>query len=251
MLLIGRQLRIIFCRLYNNNFFANIFTMATQRKKSHKSAKSTFSPEPVVETGKKNLFKKRFSYKYLVVIVALFVLGGLLYLKRSWFIAAVVDGRPITRIALDRELEKQGGKQTLDDLVTKELIAGEAKKAGVTVSNDEIQAEINKISDQLKSQGSTLDAALSMQGTTIATLEENIKIQKTVESLLKDKLVVSDADVKAYFDQNKESYGKDPKFDDLKDQIKSQLSQQKLTTEFKSWMDKLKSESGVTYFVNF
>jgi foldase protein PrsA len=188
---------------------------------------------------------------YGLIIIALLVIGGLFYLGRGLFIAAMVNGKPISRFALDKELEKQGGKQTLDDLISKTLISAEAKKAGITITNDDVQKEIQKISDQVQAQGSTLDAALAMQGATRASLEENIRIQKTVEGLLKDKLVVSDEETKSYYDQNQSVYGKDSKFEDLKDQIKQSLAQQKLSAEFKAWMDKLKSEAGISYFVNF
>lgn len=189
--------------------------------------------------------------KYGLLIAALFLVGVLAYLGKGLFVVALVDGKPISRFALDRELEKQGGKQTLDDLITKTLIGTEAKKVGITVTNEDVQVEIKKISNQVQAQGTTLDAALAMQGTTLATLEDNIRIQKTVEGLLKDKLVVSEDEIKTYFDENKASYGTDPKYDELKETIRQQLSQQKLSTEFKSWIDSIRAETGITYFVTF
>ena len=57
----------------------------------------------------------------VILIVAAFFLKGL-------FIAAVVNGEPISRITIISELEKQGGKQILSSLVNKILILQEAKK---------------------------------------------------------------------------------------------------------------------------
>ena len=48
-----------------------------------------------------------------VLFAATFVLLLVgLYFVKDWFIAATVNGRPITRFALDRELEKMYGSQT-------------------------------------------------------------------------------------------------------------------------------------------
>ena len=66
----------------------------------------------------------------------------LLYFGRGLLIAATVNGRPIARISLISELEKQGGNETLQSLITKELIKQEASKNKVTVSKDEINGEI-------------------------------------------------------------------------------------------------------------
>ena len=47
--------------------------------------------------------------------------------SRGLFVVALVNGEPISRIEVIKALEKQGGKATLDSLVTKKLIAQEAR----------------------------------------------------------------------------------------------------------------------------
>lgn len=195
--------------------------------------------------------KKRSNTKRLALFLFLIILAGLIYLGRSYFVAAFVNGKPILRLTLVKELERKQGKATLDSLVQKELISQEAKRKNITVTNEEVQAEIDKITKAVEAQGVTLDAALSYQGQTRTDLEENIRLQKTMEQLLADKLVVSDDDVKAYFEQNKTMYGANPSFEALKDTISDQLKQQKLSTEFQTWIDKLKTDSKINYFVSF
>lgn len=198
-----------------------------------------------------DLLKER-KFKRLIILLVLFILLGFgLYYGKSLFFAAIVNGRPIPRLKIIKELEKQGGRQALDAIITKELIFQEAQKQSIDVSGEEVQAEIQKISQQIEAQGSTLDAALTLQGQTRESLEENIRIQKTVEKLLKNDIQVSEEDMKKYFDENKSLYGKDAKYEDLKDEIKQQLDQQKLSEAFKTWIEKLRSESNIIYFVNY
>ncbi|KKQ97531.1 MAG: PpiC-type peptidyl-prolyl cis-trans isomerase [Candidatus Woesebacteria bacterium GW2011_GWB1_39_12] len=218
------------------------------------AAKSKVKNENVSKINKSTLnkyFKSFKSRRYLILVIFLILVGIALYLGKSLFIAAIVGGRPITRLELVKELEKQSGKETLDNLVTKNLINQKAQKEGVTISNEDIQKEIENISKMVESQGSTLDAALSIQGQTRADLEENIRVQKTVEKMLQDEVKISDADLLKYFEDNKSLYGNEAKFEDLKEDIRGQLKQEKLSAAFQEWMTKLKSESKIIYFVNF
>ena len=150
-----------------------------------------------------------------------------------------------------KELERKQGKTTLDSLVQKELITQEAQKKNITITNEDVQKEIDKITKAVEAQGVTLDAALSYQGQTRTDLEENIRIQKTLEILLADKLSVSEGDVKKYFEDNKAVYGTNPDYEQLKDSISDQLKQEKLSGEFQAWMDSLKKDSKIIYFVSY
>src|SRR3989304_3540866 len=98
------------------------------------------------------------------------------------------------------ELEKQGGADVLDSLVTKSLIFQEAKKKGVEITQAEIDSEVARIEGVVSAQGSTLDEALALQGQNRTDFIEQIKLQKTVEKILADQLAVSDEEAKTYYD---------------------------------------------------
>lgn len=232
------------------------------KKRTNKKSASAKSVKVVKETKKPsglprnldglaikvNELKKK---KYFPILFVVLLLVAVLYLGRSLFFAALVGGKPISRIKLVNELEKQAGKQALDSLITKELVNQEAKRKGVNISDVDIKNEIDNISNLLEQQGTTLDAALQMQGQTVDELRENIRLQKTVEELLKDNIQVSDDEMLKYFEDNKSYYGEDVKYEDIKDSIKDQLTQEKLATEFQSLLERLKSEGNIIYFVNF
>jgi parvulin-like peptidyl-prolyl isomerase len=208
--------------------------------------------ENVIDKDKpRKFYQKINSKKTTGVLLILILLGGILYLGRSLFVAAIVNGKPITRYTLVRDLETQGGKATLNNLIEKSLIFQEAAKSGINIDKVTIDAEIKKIEDNLKTQNLSLDDALKARSLTREGLSDQIKIQKTVEAILLPKITVADEELKTYFDQNKSLFAQGAKFEDLKDQIKEQVQSQKLSEEYQKWITDLKAKAKINYFVNF
>ena len=182
------------------------------------------------------------------LIVALLLSG--LYFSRSLIFAAWVNGRPVYRFSLISELEKQGGKQVLDGLIEKALINSEAAKNKIKVEQSEIDSEVKKIEEMVAGQGLSLDEALKFRNQTRKDLIDQIKIQKIVEKLLASKIVITDADLKDYFTKNKSLFGTNPAFDKVKEQVKNQVLQQKLSEQYSAWITELKTKAKILYFVN-
>lgn len=220
-------------------------------KSSVKSAplvKESTRSESSVSTMSTN--EKKNTRRTLGLLALLAIVLGLLYYYKDLFVVAMVNGRPVTRFAVVQELEKQNGKSVVDNLVTKALIEQEASKKGISVSTDDINAELAKIETDLQSQGQTLDQVLEMQGLTKSDVEENLRVKLYIEKILADKVQVSEDDVKKYYDENKSLYG-EAKFDDVKGQIEESLKQQKLQTEYQTWIEELKSNSTINYFKSY
>ena len=193
---------------------------------------------------------KVFTKKRVIAALAVILVLGGLYFLRSLIFAAWVNGRPVYRFSLTRELEKQGGNQVLEGLIEKALINSEAKKNNVKVEQSEIDSEIKKIEGSVSSQGLSLDEALKFRNQTRKDLADQIKIQKIVEKLLSSKITITEAEAKDYFSKNKSLFGQNPVFDKVKDQVNSQLFQQKLSEQYNSWITELKTKAKILYFVN-
>lgn len=184
------------------------------------------------------------------VILLIAVLGGILYYFRAAFVAAMVNGEPITRIAVVRELEKQAGARALDSLVTETLIMQEARKKNISVNEKDIDTEVKKLDDSLKSQGQQLDQVLLLQGMTRERLREQIKIQKIVEKVLANKINVSDKEASDFIAKSKEDADENTKIPS-KEEAKEQLKQQKLQKEFQTWLENVKKNAKISTFVNY
>jgi len=204
----------------------------------------------VLQRNMKKKISKLLSKKVLLRVFLPIAVILALYLLRSLIFAAWVNGRPVSRLSLTRALEKQGGKQVLEGLIEKALINSEARKNNVKVEQSEIDAEIKSIEEMVSGQGLTLDEALKFRNQTRKDLIDQIKIQKIVEKLLASKIVITDVDLKDYFTKNKSLFGTNPIFDKVKDQVKNQLFQQKLSEQYSAWITDLKTKAKILYFVN-
>lgn len=179
------------------------------------------------------------------------IIAGLLFYFKGLFVAAVVNGEPITRLSLISQLEKKDGKQMLSTLVTQALILQEAKKRKIDVTQQEIDADIKKIEAGLTSQGQTLDQAMLAQGITREDLIKDIKIQKLVEKMFAKEVKATDSEVADFIDKNQSSIPTDLTPDDVKKQVRQQLEQQKLSTIFQTWLDGAQKNAKIQYFVNY
>ena len=195
----------------------------------------------------KNLLRNK-KFKTLGIII---LIGTFLVLAKSLFVAALVNGWPVSRIAVIKALEKQGGSDVLNTLVERSLIFQEARRVGVKISDDVINTQITSIEEILKGQNLTLEEALAARGQTREDLLDQIRIQKTVEAILSQKINISEEDISKYFEENKELLEKGAKLEDVKEDIRGQLSQQKLNAEYTKWVEELKAKSKILYFVNF
>lgn len=194
--------------------------------------------------------QKVISVKTASIIAVVIILGALAFYYKGLLIAATVNGSPISRMSVVAELERTSGKQVLDAIVTKKLLNDEARKQGITVTSDEVNAEITKIEDQIKAQGGTLDAALVQQGITRKDMEEQLILQKKLEKLLGDKLQVSDEEAMNLLTQSKVSIpkGEEEKYNE---QAKEQLRGQKMNTAASELVDSLRTSAKVRYFVSY
>ena len=184
-----------------------------------------------------------------ILLFAFATIVILLFFLKSWLVVAIVDNHPITRFYLDRELERQGGKQVLEGKITEILISQEAARQKIIVSQEEINQKISQIEEQLKPQGQNLEAVLAMQGQTKKDLEKQIKLQVLVEKLLGKDISISEQAITDYFDKNKDSYTKSAKLEDKKEEIQNTLRNQALSEKFQPWLEDLKSKAKIYYFL--
>lgn len=215
-----------------------------------------YTPENnnIVQDNKTNYItlKVRKPKLFTVAVSAgiILVLSGLFFAK-SLFIVATVNGSPISRLSVIRELERQGGKRALESIINQKLIEDELDKQKINASKEEIDGEIKKIEAQIASQGNTLASVLSMQGMTEEKLREQITVQERMKKLLSDKIAVDNKEVDAYLKDSKITPPKDTKPEEFRQQISDQLKQQKFQQEAQKWISSLTAGAKITYYVKY
>jgi hypothetical protein len=132
-----------------------------------------------------------------IAIVLGIVILFLVAINRGWIVSAIVNGKPIFRWTVNSTLMSKYGKQTLDNMITERLIADEAKKAKVAITQTEIDAKEQEI---LKSFGGnvTLDEILQYQGMTKIDFDEQIKLQMLLTKLIGKDIVITDDEITNY-----------------------------------------------------
>lgn len=198
------------------------------------------------------------SRRNIVILLAGILVLGLLYYFKSAFIVATVNGEPVSRLTYIKEMENQigqpgmkSGTQALNTVVTKTLILQEAKKKNVEISDEEINAELKKVEQGLAGSGQTLDQALATEGLTKEDYMEQIKFQKLVEKMAGGNTTVSEKEVEEYMTQNAESLPPTTEASEaaaLKEQVKTQLQQQKSGEKIQAWLQNLEKNAKITYF---
>lgn len=228
--------------LYVNRYL-NLFIMDTS------SEEIKFSAESEQSTEKKQK-QITISMKSAIIIAVIIIVGALAYRYKGLLIAATVNGSSISRLSVIEELEKKSGKATLDALIIQKLIETEAQKKGITVNDNDVNAEIKKIEDQLKEQGKTLAEALSAQGMTEKGLRVQLAIQKRLEKLLADKTQVTDEEIAQFIKDSKIVIPAGQE-DSYKNQARDQIQQNKLNDAAGVFIDSLRSSAKIKYFVNY
>jgi len=198
-----------------------------------------------------NITMKKSKLVYIIIAgVIVLILVGLFFAK-SLFVAATVNGSPISRFSVISELEKQSGAQVLGAIIDQKLIKAELDNQGVSVAEEEIDAEIKKIEEQIASQGGELSQILAAQGVTETELREQISIQKRLEKILADKIVVSDEEVNAYITDNAITLPEGMTMEVFVGQIKEQLKNQKFQQEAGQWVSDVTASADIKYYIEY
>lgn len=103
----------------------------------------------------------------------------------------------------------------LEGMITEELILQEADKAGVSVSEEEVSSSIEDILKIYDIDRNNLSQSLQENNMTLGELEDSfrrqIKINKFLNQTLYSEIDVSEEEMKAYYEENKELFAKPEK----------------------------------------
>ena len=222
-------------------------------KRQVKTSRKKTSPIKPAEVVNVEVAKtKRLSgVKYVLLFLAILAVALIAFRYRGLLIAATVNGKAITRLAVIKELEKQGGSQALEALVAEALVYQEGQKQNLQVESGDIDGEVKKMEEAVTAQGQKLDDLLSLQGLTRDDLARRLRVQLLAEKLLGDKLNVTQGEIDEYIKTNKASFDPAASDDQIKQQVEDYLKQGKFNTEFTPWLDNLKTNAKIEYLVKY
>jgi foldase protein PrsA len=139
----------------------------------------------------------------IAVVAALAVVAIVWVVVTRATAVAIVNGQRITRREFVTRLEQVTGEQVLSDLINEQLIGQAAKKAKVTVTSAEVEAEMEKLREQI---GPSFDSVLAQYGMTVEDLRKNMELNLLVYKVSTKDITVSEDALKAHFEENKSDY---------------------------------------------
>jgi foldase protein PrsA len=126
---------------------------------------------------------------------------------------ATVNGEAITKDELYDAMKGQYGQSALDQLISEKILESELKKANIVISEGDTQKELQEMIAQYGGQ-EQFDALLTNYGYSLEDFKTNIQMNLKLQKLLEPKITITEDEMKAYFDANKETF-------DVKEQVKA------------------------------
>jgi foldase protein PrsA len=142
-----------------------------------------------------------------VLVVAVIVLGIMMIQQPSQAssqVVATVNGEEIMEDELFEALYAQGGKDALDQLITRRLILQESEEAGITVSDEDLDAEVDSIIlESFQGSEEAFLSALEYYGISEESFREDAKLNLLVRQIALEQINPTDEDVLAYFEEHR------------------------------------------------
>lgn len=147
--------------------------------------------------------------KKLVFVIGVLILaiGVFLSLALSKDKAiAKINGDSISKDELYDVMVEQYGASTVDQLIADKIVASEAKKQKITISDEELTKEVDKLKESYGGE-EVFNQVLASNNTTGDVLKEDLKNYLTMRKLIEPQIKITDEELKTYFDENKDSLG--------------------------------------------
>lgn len=121
---------------------------------------------------------------------------------------AKINGEKITQSELNKELVSQYGTDVLSTLITNKVIELEAVKKKITVSDKEVQEELDDLQNSYGGK-EAFEAALESNAMTLQDAKDNIKTYLTTTKLIEPTIDITEKELKTYFKENKDTFSQE------------------------------------------
>lgn len=138
----------------------------------------------------------------VVLILAIGVFISLALTKNKAI--AKINGEAISKDELYEEMVKQYGPDTVEQIIADKIVVLEAKKQKIIISAAEVNEEVDKLKESYGGED-VFTQMLEANNTSLADLKADLENYLTLRKLLEPQIKITDEELKAYFDENKDS----------------------------------------------
>jgi foldase protein PrsA len=147
---------------------------------------------------------KKLSFIIVVLMIAIGIfLSAALSKDKA---VAKINGDSISKDELYDVMVEQYGAAAVEQLIADKIVASEAKKEKVTITDKELNTEVDKLKESYGGE-EVFEQMLTSNNTTVDDLKEELKSYLTLRKLLVPQIEITDDELKTYFEENKESLG--------------------------------------------
>ncbi len=147
-------------------------------------------------------------------------------------------------------------KNVLDQLIDQKLAQQKVEELGITVSETDVQSEIDSIIEENKQFESEEDLNSYLQKNQNSSLDdfrsrikESLKTQKLRQEVTGE-VTVSEDEVESFYEDNKSRYtdqqGNAQPLSEVRDQVRSTLKSQKQGDAYNKWLDEVREEADIS-----
>jgi len=147
-----------------------------------------------------------------VLLVAVIILGVVLLQQPQPGddapVVAVVNNEEISEADLFEAMYRQGGREVLDQLITRRLILEEAENLGISISDAELDQEIEMLVEE-SFQGSEdqLMMVLEQYGLTMDSFREDTRLNLLARKIIEEQSDISEEEARDFFEENQGLFG--------------------------------------------
>ncbi|MGB9840808.1 foldase protein PrsA [Thermovenabulum sp.] len=151
----------------------------------------------------KNLFLKKAA---IILIIATLIIGLIAGCseKKSEAVAKV-NGEAISKDELYDLMVKTIGEEALDYLISQKIIDLEAKKQNITVTEEDINKELEKIYEAYGGE-TAFKQNLAMGGYSFEEYKKNLAMSIKTKKLIAPRINITEEEMKSYFNEHKDEF---------------------------------------------
>lgn len=148
--------------------------------------------------------KRKAALLRLAVIVGAVIVAAIIWVVYTNSAhVAIVNGERISRRELVTRLEDAYGEDMVDEMINEVLLRQAAKEAGVSVTAEEVDKEVEQLKEQI---GSSYDMVISQYGWTDQQVRELLEMNLLVYKISTKDITIEDDALMAFFEENKSDY---------------------------------------------
>ncbi len=187
----------------------------------------------------------------LLIIASLAVIDLAVQYFNNDYSVAIVNGRRVPVSQWHEKLESAYGPSVASQMIDEEIVKMEAKEAGIKISKEDIDKEMNTVIESIGGE-EMFEAALEANNITREELKDQIEMNLLTTELLAPDLEYTEEDVKEFFDQYSGvifpeetaelEEGELLDFEQYKEETEEMYVQQEVQNKRNTWLNEKRSE---------